>query len=127
MRLAEALETPRIHRLAGLTSGRTAVVATRSFRAPCHTISAVDVIGGGRWPPPREVSLVHHGLLWLDERPEFKRGPPEILRRSLSCDVWCSQGEAVSDINWLNTLAEIVDIAEDSHGLARLDPLVSWC
>src|SRR5438128_2334590 len=57
MRLAEALETIRIHCVAGLTGGRTAVVTTRPFRAPHHTISDVGVIGGGQLPMPEEVSL----------------------------------------------------------------------
>jgi magnesium chelatase family protein len=67
--LAEAIETTRMHRVAGLTSGRTAVVAARPFRASHHTISTVSVIGGQR-PMPGEVSRAHHGLLCVDELPE---------------------------------------------------------
>jgi magnesium chelatase family protein len=62
MTLAEALETTRIHRVAGLTGGR-AVVTTRLFRAPHHTISDVGLIGGGQRPMLGEVSLAHHGIL----------------------------------------------------------------
>jgi magnesium chelatase family protein len=82
MRLAEARETPRIPRVAGLTSGRTAVT-TRPFRAPHHTISDVGLIGGGQLPMPGEVSLAYHGILFLDARPEFKRHVLEVLRQPL--------------------------------------------
>src|ERR671938_396425 len=83
MSLAEALETTRIHRVAGLTGGRTSFVTTRPFRAPHHTISEVGVIGGGQRPMPGEGSLAHHGLLCLDELPEFKRHVLEVLRQPL--------------------------------------------
>jgi magnesium chelatase family protein len=71
MTLAEALETTRIHRVAGLTDRHTACVTSRPCRAPHHTISGVGVIGGGQIPMPGEVSLAHHGILFLDELPEF--------------------------------------------------------
>jgi magnesium chelatase family protein len=83
MSLAEALETTRIHRVAGLTGARTAVVTTRPFRAPHHTISDVGLIGGGQVPLPGEVSLAHHGILFLDELPEFRRHVLEVLRQPL--------------------------------------------
>jgi Magnesium chelatase, subunit ChlI len=83
MSLAEALETTRIHSVAGLTGGRTAVVALRPFRAPHHTISDVGLIGGGHLPLRGEVSLAHHGILFLDELPEFKRHVLEVLRQPL--------------------------------------------
>jgi magnesium chelatase family protein len=63
MTLAEAIETTRIHNVAGLTGDRTAVVTTRPFRAPHHTISDAGLIGGGQVPMPGEVSLAHHGVL----------------------------------------------------------------
>jgi magnesium chelatase family protein len=65
MSLAEALETTRIHSVAGLTRGRTAVVTTRPFRAPHHPIAAVGVIGDGQLPTPAEVSSAHHGMLYF--------------------------------------------------------------
>jgi magnesium chelatase family protein len=65
MTLAEALETTRIHRVAGLTGARTAVVTTRPFRAPHHTISDVGLIGGGHVPMPGDVSLASQGSLAL--------------------------------------------------------------
>jgi magnesium chelatase family protein len=83
MSLADARETTRIHRVAGLTGGRTAVVTMCPFRAPHHTISAVGVIGGGQLPTPGEVSRAHHGLLFLDELPECTRHVLEGLRQPL--------------------------------------------
>jgi magnesium chelatase family protein len=83
MTLAEAIETTRIHRVAGLTGARTAFVTTRPFRAPHHTISDVGLIGGGQVPMPGEVSLAHHGVLFLDELPEFRRPVLEVRRQPL--------------------------------------------
>jgi magnesium chelatase family protein len=79
--LVQALETTRIHRVAGLTGARTDVVTTRPFRAPHHTISDVGLIGGGQVPMPGDVSLAHHGMLFLDELPEFRRHVLEVLRQ----------------------------------------------
>jgi Magnesium chelatase, subunit ChlI len=83
MTLAEAIETTRIHRVAGLTGDRTALVTTRPFRAPHHTISDVGLIGGGHVPMPGEVSLAHHGVRFLDELPECRRHVLEALRQPL--------------------------------------------
>jgi magnesium chelatase family protein len=83
MTLADALDTTRIHSVAGRTGDRTACVTTRPCRAPHHTISAVGLIGGGQVPMPGEVSLAHHGVLLLDERPEFRRHVLEVLRQPL--------------------------------------------
>jgi magnesium chelatase family protein len=83
MTLAEAIETAGIHRVAGLTGDRTALVTTRPCRAPHHTISDVGLIGGGQVPLPGEVSLAHHGVLFLDERPECHRHGLEVLRQPL--------------------------------------------
>jgi magnesium chelatase family protein len=73
MTLAGAIETTRIHCVAGLTGDRTAFVTTQPFRAPHHTISDVGLIGGGHVPRPGDVSWAHHGVLFLDELPEFRR------------------------------------------------------
>jgi magnesium chelatase family protein len=83
MSLAEAIETTRIHRVAGLTGDRTAWVTTCPCRAPHHTISDAGLIGGGHVPMPGEVSLAHNGVLFLDERPEFRRHKLEVLRQPL--------------------------------------------
>ncbi len=83
MPLAEVIETTEIHRVAGLTGDRAAFVTTRPCRAPQQTISTVGLIRGGYFPMPGEVSLVHHGVLFLDERPEFRRHVLEVLREPL--------------------------------------------
>ena len=83
MTLAESLETTRLPRVAGLTGARTAVVTSRPCRAPLHTISDVGLIGGGQIPMPGEVSLAHHGMLFLDELPECRRHVLEVLRQPL--------------------------------------------
>jgi magnesium chelatase family protein len=93
-RLAETLETTRLPRVAGLTGDRTAVVTTRPFRAPHHTISDVGLIGGGQVPMPGEVSLAHNGILFLDELPEFRRHVLEVLRQPLEEGVLWIQSPA---------------------------------
>jgi hypothetical protein len=80
---AEAIETTRIQRVAGLTGARTAVVTTRPCRAPHHPISDVGRIGGGQVPMPGEVALAHHGVRFLDERPECRRHGLAALRQPL--------------------------------------------
>jgi magnesium chelatase family protein len=81
MSLTEALETTRLHRVAGLTGARTALVMTRPCCTPHHTISDVGLIGGGHLPMPGEVSLAHHGILSRDERPACRRHVLEVLRQ----------------------------------------------
>ncbi len=83
MTLEEALETTRIHSVAGLLLPGAGVVPHRPFRAPHHTISDAGLIGGGSWPRPGEVSLSHNGVLFLDELPEFRRNVLEVLRQPL--------------------------------------------
>jgi magnesium chelatase family protein len=83
MTLPEALETTRLHRVAGRTGARTALVTTRACRAPHHTLSDVGLIGGGQVPRPGDVSLAHHGGLFLDERPECTRHVLEVPRQPL--------------------------------------------
>jgi magnesium chelatase family protein len=77
----EAVETTRIHSVAGLMRDGKPLIATRPFRSPHHTISDVALIGGGQNPRPGEVSLAHNGVLFLDELPEFKRNVLEVLRQ----------------------------------------------
>ncbi|MFQ6093031.1 MAG: YifB family Mg chelatase-like AAA ATPase [bacterium] len=83
MTLEEALETTKIHSVAGLLEPDQALVATRPFRAPHHTISDAGLIGGGHIPKPGEVSLAQHGVLFLDELPEFKRNVLEVMRQPM--------------------------------------------
>jgi magnesium chelatase family protein len=83
MTFEEALETTRIHSVAGTLNSGHALLATRPFRSPHHTISDVALIGGGQFPRPGEVSLAHNGVLFLDELPEFKRNVLEVLRQPL--------------------------------------------
>src|SRR5499426_3762497 len=83
MTLAEAIETTRIHRVAGEAGDCTAWVTTRPCRAPHHTISDAGLIGGGHVPMPGDVSLAHNGMLFLDAWPECRRHVLEVLRQSL--------------------------------------------
>jgi magnesium chelatase family protein len=81
--LQEALETTKIHSVAGKMSHNHALVSVRPFRSPHHTISDVALVGGGGVPQPGEISMAHNGVLFLDELPEFKRSVLEVLRQPL--------------------------------------------
>ena len=83
LNLHEALDTTKIHSVAGILNGNAALVTTRPFRAPHHTISDVALVGGGSNPQPGEISLAHNGILFLDELPEFSRHTLESLRQPL--------------------------------------------
>lgn len=79
----EALETTKIHSIAGKLEKDRSFIKTRPFRAPHHTISGTSMIGGGRIPKPGEISLAHNGVLFLDELPEFNKNTLEVLRGPL--------------------------------------------
>ena len=81
MTLDEALETTKIHSVAGILPSGDSLLGTRPFRSPHHTISDAGIIGGGHVPKPGEVSLAHNGILFLDELPEFHKNVLEVLRQ----------------------------------------------
>jgi magnesium chelatase family protein len=81
--LEEALETTKIHSVAGRLKQSGGLLQHRPFRAPHHTISDVALVGGGSFPQPGEISLAHNGVLFLDELPEFKRTVLEVMRQPL--------------------------------------------
>ena len=83
LNLEEALETTKIHSVAGKLSDNQSMICKRPFRNPHHTISDVGLVGGGGYPQPGEISLAHHGVLFLDELPEFKRTVLEVMRQPM--------------------------------------------
>jgi magnesium chelatase family protein len=83
MNIDEALETTKIHSVAGKIKGSIGLITQRPFRKPHHTVSDVALVGGGGNPQPGEISLAHNGVLFLDELPEYKRSVLEVMRQPL--------------------------------------------
>jgi len=83
LNIQEALETTKIHSVAGKLRTNTALVTSRPFRAPHHTISDAGLVGGGSYPQPGEISLAQNGVLFLDELPEFRRSVLEVMRQPM--------------------------------------------
>jgi magnesium chelatase family protein len=97
--LEEALETTKIYSIAGQLETHQALVTSRPFRSPHHTISDVGLIGGGQTPKPGEVSMAHNGVLFLDEIPEFKRNVLEVMRQPLE-NRWVTITRAVGSLTF---------------------------
>jgi magnesium chelatase family protein len=116
MTIAEAIETTRIHRVAGLTCDRTPLVTTRPCRAPHQTISDAGLIGGGHVPMPGEVSLAHNGVLFLDAWPEFRRHVLEVLRQPLEESVTYIQSRGRDESSCVRRLG---GTAYDRSGLGQ--------
>ncbi len=95
----EALETTKIYSIVGLLPANQAIISSRPFRAPHHTISDAGLVGGGTNPKPGEVSLAHNGVLFLDELPEFKRHVLEVLRQPLE-DGWVTIARASTAVTF---------------------------
>lgn len=81
--LDEALETTKIHSVAGLMNGDQALITNRPYRSPHHTISDAGLVGGGTYPQPGEISLAQNGVLFLDELPEYRRSVLEVMRQPM--------------------------------------------
>jgi len=83
MTIEEALDVTRIYSISDMLPAEVPLIRTRPFRSPHHTISHAGLVGGGNWPHPGEISLAHHGVLFLDELPEFGKHVLEVLRQPL--------------------------------------------
>jgi len=83
MSIDEALDVTKIYSVRGLLPGGTPLIIQRPFRSPHHTISHAGLVGGGSWPKPGEISLAHHGVLFLDELPEFGHRVLEVMRQPM--------------------------------------------
>jgi magnesium chelatase family protein len=99
MNFDESLETTKIHSVAGILPAGNALVVTRPFRSPHHTVSDAGLIGGGTFPKPGEVSLAHNGVLFLDELPEFRKNNLEMMRQPVE-DGWVTISRAATSLTY---------------------------
>ncbi|WP_326981712.1 YifB family Mg chelatase-like AAA ATPase [Chryseobacterium sp. MYb264] len=119
--LKEALETTKIHSVAGKMGANTSLMTTRPFRNPHHTISDVALVGGGSYPQPGEISLAHNGVLFLDEMPEFKRTVLEVMRQPLE-DREVTISRARFSVNYPSSFMLVASMNPSPSGYFPDDP-----
>ncbi|MFU8813412.1 MAG: YifB family Mg chelatase-like AAA ATPase [Balneolaceae bacterium] len=113
--LEEALETTKIHSVAGVLKTGKALVTQRPFRSPHHTVSDVALVGGGSIPMPGEISMAHNGVLFLDELPEFKRSALEVMRQPLE-DGFVSISRARMSVNYPSRIMLVASMNPSPSG-----------
>lgn len=119
--LKEALETTKIHSVAGKIGAETSLMTIRPFRSPHHTISDVALVGGGSYPQPGEISLAHNGVLFLDEMPEFKRTVLEVMRQPLE-DRVVTISRAKFSVNYPSSFMLVASMNPSPSGYFPDDP-----
>ncbi|WP_172281912.1 YifB family Mg chelatase-like AAA ATPase [Chryseobacterium sp. LAM-KRS1] len=119
--LKEALETTKIHSVAGKIGAETSLMTIRPFRSPHHTISDIALVGGGSYPQPGEISLAHNGVLFLDEMPEFKRTVLEVMRQPLE-DREVTISRAKFTVNYPSSFMLIASMNPSPSGYFPDDP-----
>ena len=119
--LKEALETTKIHSVAGKMGTETSLMTVRPFRSPHHTISDVALVGGGSYPQPGEISLAHNGVLFLDEMPEFKRTVLEVMRQPLE-DREVTISRAKFTVNYPSSFMLVASMNPSPSGYFPDDP-----
>lgn len=119
--IGEALETTKIHSVAGKIGTETSLMTIRPFRSPHHTISDVALVGGGTYPQPGEISLAHNGVLFLDEMPEFKRSVLEVMRQPLE-DRTVTISRAKFTINYPASFMLVASMNPSPSGFFPDDP-----
>lgn len=119
--MKEALETTKIHSVAGKMGTETSLMTVRPFRSPHHTISDVALVGGGTYPQPGEISLAHNGVLFLDELPEFKRAVLEVMRQPLE-DREVTISRAKFSVNYPSSFMLVASMNPSPSGYFPDDP-----